>query len=282
MDSLDDITRRLTRLEDRLLSDKPQKPGKLQMVKELLLPAAIALLSFSVGLGANAVAEAQLKQAKQQADAELALQTAEAAAERQLKYLDLFYQDISNPAQPQRQYAALSLLNLIEPAVGKTLATAVALNPENSEAVRAEARTLASTISRFGPLMTYRVIVYQPAEDLDAERVATAIQVGFVSAGFGAISKSNKLPDFFESVGPPRAIEIRYDEPFETEAASKLAEVLGELIPSCPVQLVRTNRRMSPDSIGILIPGSEQLKDQALRECLMAVIRQLSLPTQAR
>lgn len=210
MDKCEEIEKRLDSPE---IKSSKSLDTVLHWVEKLVLPAALGILTFFVAQGTQKISEGQLAIAK---------------AQYQLKYLELFYKDISDLKQPDRQKAALTLLYVTDREVGDVLAKAVAANESNTQEVRISAATLGKKINMLGPLVNYEVIFYYVEGDDKARELAESYAKRLTL--FELITcRTEKLTrdHWHNKLQSPKRFEIRYDDIFEEEAAEALAKLLG-------------------------------------------------------
>jgi len=90
----------------------------LTILEKLIVPAFLGLLAFYTASSGNKISEqqTQLIEFQNARDAE------DSKRQMELKYLELFYQDISS-ADPDKQTKAIGLLSLMNPDLGQQLST---------------------------------------------------------------------------------------------------------------------------------------------------------------
>lgn len=218
MDKYEELAKRIEYLEMSADNEKRGHKAWLYIMEKLLLPLALAVLTFTIALGTQRISAGQLELAEVQAK-----------AANQLKYLELFYSDINDSKKPDRQMAALTLLYIIDRDVGSVLAKAVAANVDNDEKVKDSANTLAIRLKKTLPLVNYKVYFYYMKNDDWANK-----WVNFYTEKLG---KFNLIPcekreitenDWHKKLDSPNNFEIRYDDIYETEAAEALDKLLQE------------------------------------------------------
>jgi hypothetical protein len=232
-----DLCRRLGAVEAELSLRRASRPGYADIAAKLLIPVAVAFLAFATDCASRRTAEGQLALAKAIEDR----QAAEAAEGRQLKYVELFYRDISDPT-PAKQMAAASLLSVLKPEYSRPLLRVIESNPAVSATVRQQALGLVAVSSRFGPLINYRLAFFYPEADAASVSAARSIQASLVRERFpGEITLRPSSGAAIQALGAPSGNEIRYDRYYEDDAARELQQVLKVYLPNGPFTLVPTD-----------------------------------------
>ncbi|HYR08339.1 MAG TPA: hypothetical protein VEQ60_11240, partial [Longimicrobium sp.] len=193
-------------------------------MEKFLLPVTLALCTFALGW-------VELRSAEKRAASEMALRAAQDSTATQLKYLELFYRDINNTADPRAQVSALSLLYVIEPEIGNRLARAVSQNEAYSDTIQKQAADLGVRIENLGPLINYKVVFYYPAGRADMELLARYYSQRLNVVGLQTVELRAATPEFLARIVPPRTYEIRHDSYYEDDAATQLQKLMHEENP---------------------------------------------------
>ena len=232
-----DLRRRLEAVEAELSSRRASRPRLLELGDKLLIPLAVAVLAFATDCASRRTAEGQLALAKAIEDR----QAAEAAEARQLKYVELFYHDISDPT-PAKQMAAASLLSVLKPEYSRPLLRVIESNPAVRSEVRQQAIGLVAVSTRFGPLINYRLAFFYPEADAASVSAARSIQAALARERFpGEIALRPSSAAAIQERGAPIGNEIRFDRYYEEDAARELQQIFKAYLPSAPFTLVPTD-----------------------------------------
>lgn len=153
----------------------------------------------------------------------------------QLKYIELFYEDIQDP-DPQKRNASISLLAAMQPGVAEMVARAVAADPTATADVKRQVSDTLVAARRFGPLNAYRIVIYH-----DRSTTARAEQVKrhLVAAGFSGRIELDARASTFLPDATAYGYHVRYDDGFENEAAEHLVNLLREVYPSSTIRMVK-------------------------------------------
>jgi hypothetical protein len=230
----EDIERRLERLESLHLAKPRRDVTWFNVLAKLLLPASIAGLGLLANSASNKIQAGHLALARAQEQR----QAQESRTALHLRYLDLVYADLKSN-DPETQTSALGLLIGVDPEIGLTLARAVANNPGTGAKVRDSASRVARAIERYEALAAYKIGIYLDRENKALDEMAVALQERFRQDGFpGRVQIYRRTSEQLRSLGLAAANEIRYDEPFESEAAGRLQLLLSEFQPDGAYHLV--------------------------------------------
>jgi len=109
-EKLNEILIRTEAIENRL--EKPKsKIGKIfEVIEKLLIPLALLVLAYFTNTASIRISESQLELARSQERR----QKTDAVESLQLKYVELFYQDVTGDSH-QKQQAAIQLLRIMRP-----------------------------------------------------------------------------------------------------------------------------------------------------------------------
>jgi hypothetical protein len=208
------------------------------LAEKIIIPLALAALAYFGKKASDQIAASQVEVAGRQVEvAKLALerQATESNLTLQLKYIELFYDDIQNP-DPQKRKASISLLAAMQPSVAEMVARAVAADPTATPEVKRQVSETLTAAQRFGPLGTYRIVIYY--ERLTAAH-AEQIKTHLLRAGFnGQIELSERAPTFLPDA-TTYGYHVRYDDGFENEAAEYLLNLAHEALPGSQFKLVK-------------------------------------------
>ncbi len=247
-DKLNEILQRIDKLDNIFNANSSWSRKFFRFAEKLLIPIALGILALVANQASIKISNAQLELSRKE-DYRKEL---EFEANLQTKYLELFYEDI-NSDDSRKQSAALKLLNIMRPELGKVLADLAEGNPNLSTELKAEARSIKTNIITFGALNKHKIGIYVRESNLRFLKLAEDIRNRMFHNGFKGIIQIYKESDsFFDYVVPPDSYEIRYEETYEDEAADQLEAVLREIYPS--IQFTKTpvgNR--SPNFISIFL-----------------------------
>jgi len=251
-EKLDDILRRLERIETRLATKESILSKFFYVIEKLLIPVGLGALTLITHQASIRISEAQRDLAERQE----IRQAAESIQNMDLKYVELFYKDITSK-DSETQTMALSLLNLMKPDLGKSLATWVEQNPGFSESIRQRAKAIKRGIDKLGGLSNYRIKIYYPQWISSLSKVAIDIKNGLVGYGFQSenipIAGASRI--FYEDVIPPQGYEIRFQPSYEEDVADALKKILTEIFPLKPFRLLPAYGQNTPNFISIFIPS---------------------------
>jgi hypothetical protein len=222
---------------DEKLSRRDKSRGRW-LAEVLLVPGAIALLS-------TLIAVTQIVGAREQA------RTA-----KFLGYLNIFYNEIRDSSQPERQIYALQILHQIDPDVGMLLAEAVQSNPENTREVRFAAgrvdAALTATMLR-EKLRDFRTVIYYPNWLPNRKGEAIEIYENLKAFKLNAVEIKGKEQSFFGPILKPRGYEIRHDGT-ETDQAKALKDLVEFILPGKSFRLVQSAQGKSPGAVTVFVP----------------------------
>lgn len=245
-----DLEKRIEILE----KEREKRPGRysslFNALEKLMIPLALGILGFFANHASNQISNAQLRLAESEVElAKSQFQLAksqeirsiqESKTAKQIKYIELFYEDIRDK-DPAKQLQALGLLLSLDQDVGTVLATAVKSNPSNNEKVRGEAQKILRSIQKYGPLINYKIGIYVQDDDTEMINFAEALKRAFTRDKFpGTIAVYKKSKDFYTKIGEPEHTQIRYEGDYEEDAAEKLKSLLSEINPKREYHLMRT------------------------------------------
>lgn len=214
-----------------------------------LVPIVLGFMTYYVQQVSNKLSSSQHHALIQQSN-----------ANKQLKYIELFYKDISNTSDPRRQKVALSLLYVIEPEVGILFARAVQLNRENSKEVRMAAEEIGKDIEQLGPLLNYKVYIYYQKGQTNMQNYAEKLKNGLAKSRYRNVQILEKDKDFYARVKPPKGYEIRFDEQNESEAAFYLNNLLKQVDPKAEFNMVRAIVGLTPYLLTVFLPINDDLE----------------------
>ncbi len=265
-------------LESRiqLLEKKSMGASFFSFLEKLLVPIALGLLAYAansasinIAKSQNELARAKLKLADSQfqlakaQDNRAALESEsttlrtieESKTAKQLKYIELIYQDISS-TDKNRQLQALGLLLSLDQEVGQALAKAVSSNPSNNKVVRDKALRILRSINKYGSLINYKIGIYIEEGDADLKSYAGKLVLAFTENRFpGHISIYVKAKEFFDKAKRLEFSHIRYEPGAEDDPAEMLISLLNIINPGRQFRLVKTIQP-SPNFISIFPVGS--------------------------
>ncbi|ALF52025.1 hypothetical protein ACX27_02820 [Nostoc piscinale CENA21] len=224
-EKIDKIIAHLNHLESQIKPKESKFSKVVETVEKLMIPIALGVLAFITSQAANQISQAQLELAQSQS----ASQDAEFKDNLQVKYIEIFYRDMSSTDKTKKK-SALSLLTLMKPEIAKPLLDWAKLNiPEE---LQGDAKSVAKNINNeiVNILGKYMINIYYINNDSSLSNVAQNIKDALTKYGLKAdrIVLNNKGEDFFRALGYPTAYEIRYDPGSEDNAAELLTKVLQE------------------------------------------------------
>jgi len=240
-DKVNEILERTKIIQSSFMPKKTILSHIFVIIEKLLLPAAIVILGFCANRASLNLTNAQEKR-----------QQREAQENVQLKYIELFYQDVSSD-NPERQNAAISLITLMRPEFGEQIASWVQANHSLPKQVRKRAEQISDNYARFGILNTYKIGIYFLKGDNNLSSQATDLRDSLLAHGFtGQVQIYPESQNFFDRVIPPSGNEIRYEPDYEKEAADILYRILGELYPG-QSYITKLVRRRTSNFISIFL-----------------------------
>ena len=194
---------------------------KIEIIGRLLVPLALGILVYIANQTANKIAESQYNSAQQEKETNL-----------ELKYLEIFYQEISSK-DLSRQRMALAILRAMQPNLALKLAAAVSQDKSKQEEIRTEAESIRKDIEKFGQVNRYKIGIYFPKDRDDLRKIALKLKEGLINQGIRSIIQLyEKDNSFFRRVGFPKGFEVRFEEPYEDEVADQLVNLLSEIYPT--------------------------------------------------
>ncbi|MEA2343883.1 MAG: hypothetical protein QOF63_2052 [Thermoanaerobaculia bacterium] len=198
---------------------RTRRPTAWELFEKGVIPLALILLAASQAK----VASDQLRIVKLQNER----QAAEADANLQIKYVELFYHDLSDP-DPRKKRSSIALLTVMRPDFAQMISRVILLDPQSSDSIKQQANETLDNVRRFGPLLNYKLVVYFPKA---ATEEANRIKARLTSTGFpGTIQLLQKSPTFLDDA-TKFGYHIRYDENYEEEPADYLLRILPECLP---------------------------------------------------
>jgi hypothetical protein len=258
---IDEVLRKITSIEDSLKKAKPKWYERIfWAVEKALIPIMIAVLAYYGNQAATKISERQLVLAKSNAED----RKAEFRRTMQSKYLEMFQRDIVS-ADPRQQASALGLLRLMDPALASDASTLVQTSTQISPAVKAEVRVEAQKVEAAaqtatrpqgtGILARYKIGIYYLSNDAASVRTAQAIQLYLRQQGLSnliALYPSNQ--EFMDSVVPPSALEVRFEEGMEDKQAQALVIALDRQPIARRANLVPVGNQ-TPNFISVFVPS---------------------------
>ena len=223
--------------------------SKLEVAEKLIIPTALAIIALAANIVTYTVSKSQIEIAK----SELSVRQDEFDFNVNAKLIELFYSDI-NSGDARKQAAALDLLKIMNPELALKMTELVRANPTISSEIKEAAQTIRKDIQNFGVLNNYKLGIYVYSKDdrsvIEAENLQNSLEAnGF--RGIVQIYKKDRL--FFEKVGLQKSKEIRYESKYESEAATRLKEILEELSSSGEFTLRPVSNRTT-NFISIFLP----------------------------
>ncbi|HEX8276466.1 MAG TPA: hypothetical protein VF615_27745 [Longimicrobiaceae bacterium] len=244
-----ELAQRLAVLEAKLEARETRRARFLDVADRVLVPLAVALLAFATGWASYRTSAGQFALAR----AIEARQAREAVEARQLKYVELFYRDIADPA-PARQMAAASLLSVLQPEYSRPLLRVIESNPALSAEVRRQALGQVAVSNRFGPLINYRIAIFYPTTEPNLRNAARIIQAKLAQERFpGEVTLRPSTDQVLGSMRLPDGNEIRFDRHYEEEAARELQRVLNSYGPHFAFKLVPIDRGRTDNYISLFV-----------------------------
>lgn len=199
-----------------------------KIVEKLLIPILICVVAFIGSNATTAISEGQLA---------LAQTTAEDRKEEfrrtmQAKYFEIFYKDL-NSGEQKNQLNAIRLVRLVDADLGQRLLDLVVSTPGVSATVIAKVDEVKRDLEIVRPLIGYKVYVYYYEGSIQSKGNAQILYDSIQKSGFnGTVQLKPADENFFRKYDPPKTIEIRYEEKYESEAANSLYAILSSKIPS--------------------------------------------------
>lgn len=166
------------------------------------------------------IATAQLDVAQKAEDR----QAEQARQDINLKYIELFYQDMRS-GDPKKQLAALGLCKLMNTDVGTILASWA---QEIAPSLQQQARQTQDEIVALQGLKGFKVGIYFPVGQPHLKERAENMRSKLVARGVYNVAAYPKGPQFFVENTAPTEDEIRYDSG-EENAASTLQSILEDI-----------------------------------------------------
>lgn len=223
--------------------------GFFHFVERVFVPVLLGVLVYITSANSNDIAEAQLALSESQLELtrmESNAKIKELKTNIQIKYIDMFYDDI-NSGDLERQRNALALLEEMEPEVAKVLAGFVKSKESLSEVTRQKAKGLIRNIEKRESLNAYKVKFYYSVGDSKA--VAYSLQTFLKKRGFQGESvlfydKSNSIME----ISKAGEVTVGYGHEKEKEFAEMLKGMLEKYGPIREVSL----RRVKGSPTGVL------------------------------
>ena len=195
--------------------------NKIEIIGKLLVPLLIGLLAYIANQSANKISDAQHMSAQQ-----------EKKTNEELKYLEIFYQEISSN-DLSRQKMALAILRAMQPNLASKLAAAVAQDESKQKGIREEAESVRKDIEKFGQLNQYKIGIYFHKDNNDLSKMASELRENLMKQGIKSFIQFYPKDDvFFSRFGSPKGIEVRFEEAYEDEVADQLVNLLSEIYPA--------------------------------------------------
>ncbi len=214
---------------------KQERPTTWQLLEKVIIPMALVLLAASQVL----VARQQVRVAEVQAEA----QRNDASENLQLKYVELFYRDVTDP-DPRKKQTSVALLAVMRPDIAQMLARVVYADPQATESLREQTSATLVTANRFGSLVGYRVIVYY---DSSTQGDAQQLRANLLALGFPNEITLHKRNASFLADASRYGYHIRYEERYEADAAEYLFKLMPEVLPGSSFRKLRVIGKTSSD-----------------------------------
>jgi len=218
---------------DKILSDLPKKESSqikvVELLENLLIPILLGVLAFITSDAGNKISKSQLELAKSQENR----QVEESKSNLQIKYIELFYSDITS-GEIQKQKNALSLLTLISTNQADPLLkwASTFVKPEAKGQIDIARNEINSRIVSI--LSNYEIMIYFLENNQDLLKSAQEIKQKLVDYGLteNQVRLEKKDDSFFQNLGYPTGYEIRYDQGIEDKEAELLESILTGALPS--------------------------------------------------
>jgi hypothetical protein len=184
-----------------------------------LMPIVIALVGVA---GTYFITQHQESSARITGQAQLQSAKEQAAAERQIKVLDIFAEKVTSSDENQR-ILALRMLNAVEPELAAKLALAVSQAEDPRSAVKRVAQQVATESKARAANEPPPPRVYVHIREEEDRSFARSLEEGLEANGF--------IVPGIERVGrrAPNTSQLRYFRKFEEPEANEIVEVLRAL-----------------------------------------------------
>ena len=144
------------------------------------MPVVVALVGFA---GTYFITKEQASSARTAGDAQIKVAKEQAAADRQIKILDIFSEKITSPDMNQR-ILALKMLRAIEPDLAAKLALAVS----ETEAPKSEVKRVAQQVASESTWLSWRYnILWCEWAGTEAKSIAAEVEGRLKQAGFSSL-----------------------------------------------------------------------------------------------
>ncbi|HEX9460341.1 MAG TPA: hypothetical protein VGA84_14405 [Thermoanaerobaculia bacterium] len=215
-----------------------KRPTVWEVFEKGVIPLALILLAASQAK----VASDQLRVAKLQNER----QAADADANLQIKYVELFYHDLSDP-DPRKKQASIALLTVMRPDFAKMISRVILLDPQSSASLKQQTNTTLDNVRGFAALLKYRLVIYFPKAASDEAKL---IKARLDATGFPTsnVQLSQKEAGFLDDA-TKFGYHIRYDENYEEEPADYLLRLLPEYLPEKKFTKVAVTGKKNSDGI---------------------------------
>lgn len=214
-----------------------RRPSGWQIVEKIVIPLAlVALAASQVQVAREQVRVAEVQAERQRDDANSNLQ---------LKYVELFYRDLTDP-DSRKKASAVALLAVMRPDIARTLTSVIYADPNTGNTLRQQASSTLVTASRFGSLVSYRLVVYyERATRPDAERLQAKLR----ELGFRNELTLRERGRAFLADATKYGYHIRFDGEYELDAATYLSNLMPECLPGETFRTIRVVGKTGSDGV---------------------------------
>jgi hypothetical protein len=231
----EDIKEKLDKILNILSAKESPKIKILEVLEKLLIPILLGVLTFVTSEAGFRISQSQLKLAESQEQR----QKDEAKNNLQIKYIELFYNDITSGDNKKRSNAVQLAKKLISDEANPLLSWASTIqdikeDPKLVSDINAAKIEVDRRDDFRNRLKDYKIVIYFPQNDQKLWDSAQEIKQKLVGNGLSQsqVNLESRNDDFFKNLGYPNDYEIRYDKGLENDEAEILENFLTKSLPS--------------------------------------------------
>lgn len=247
-DKLDKIILDIGDLNNKIECTTPKTKKIFNIIEKLLIPIMLGVLAYIANMASIEISKAQNVLAEQEA----VTRAEQFDAQLQVKYLELFYADITS-GDVDKQKNAITLLSSMNEKLASSLGGLIE-SAENIDAtLKTKAVKIIDEIQSVSILEKYKIGIYPAPNSVSSDEVMSQIVAVLRNAGISNIQTYKKDTEFFNKVTWPKTVEIRYEKNYEEEQADLLKKIFENSEVTSLVKLKMVNNRTNR-FISIFIP----------------------------
>jgi len=230
----EDINEKLDKILNILTTKESPKIKIFEVLEKLLIPILLGLLALATNQAGIKISESQFELAKSQEQR----QKDEAKNNLQIKYVEIFYNDITSGDTKKQNSAVQLARKLISDEASPLLSWAATIqNVKTDEKLVSDINAAKIEIDRrdnfHNKFKAYKIVFYFPQNNQISLDSAQEIKQKLVEYGLSQsqVVLESKDDDYFKELFYLSDYEIRYDEGSENDEAELLENFLTKSLP---------------------------------------------------